>query len=414
MPKQETINSSGDSRWCGKLGFLFVLAACALASVFPSSGQAADDPLLAFSGRVAGDDHRARVVIEFDRKPDIAVHYVDSPPRIVVDLQKTAFALPKDALAARGLFDGIRYGTMGPGRSRIVLESKSPMKLDLQKVTANTGTPGYRLVLDATAVSADEFAALVRARQPWEQREQAVQPSVPALPQTDHPFTVVLDPGHGGIDSGAVGITGTLEKNVTLAFAKALQADLLGHDIHVVMTRTDDEFVSLGNRVKIGQQNRADLFISIHANSISINSIRGATVYTLSNKASDRLSQRIAEDENGADSAAGLSPSDEPPAVAGILMDLTRRETSVFSVGLADKIVSSFDGNIRLISNPHRVAGFRVLEAPDVPSVLVELGYLSNRADEKLLNTPAWREKVAGLLTKSILKFRATVLASRN
>ena len=392
---------------------VLLLALLAVAVVRFPSAQA--QPFVAFAARAAGDDHRARLIMDFDHRPDVAVHYVDSPPRILIDLPETAFALPEGALAPRGLFDSIRYGAMGPGRSRIVLQTKTPARVDLKQFVPGDGQQDVRLILDVATVAPDDFAQMVKAEK-WTSDAGAIDEESGASPKANraHAFTVVIDPGHGGIDSGAVGVTGTLEKNVTLSFANQLAADLRGQDVHVVMTRPDDEFVSLADRVKIGRKNGADLFISIHANTIAAKDIRGATVYTLSDKASDHLSQTIAEDENQADAVAGIAATEEPKGVADILMDLTRRETQVFSISLADKIVSSFEGKIRLINNAHRYAGFRVLEAPDVPSVLVELGYLSNPTDEKLLNDPEWRASVAKLMTKSILRYRSTVLASRN
>lgn len=387
-----------------------------LAAVSAGSAVARAQPVVAYSARVAGDDHRARLVVDFDRRPHVSVHYVDSPPRILVDLPQTVFALQKGALAPRGLFDSIRYGAMGPGRSRIVLETKGPARVDMKRFSKGDAGTDARFVLDITRVSQTAFTNLVKAESWMNDGSGSADTAAAASPkgQRTHAFTVVIDPGHGGIDSGAVGASGTLEKNVTLAFGKQLAADLRAQDIHVVMTRTDDEFVSLADRVRIARENNADLFISVHANTIAIKGIRGATVYTLSDKASDRLSQRVAEDENKADAVAGVTSKREPKGVANILMDLTRRETQVFSIGLANKLVDSFEGKIRLINHPHRNAGFRVLEAPDVPSVLVEMGYLSNKADEKLLNDPDWRGKVARLMTQSIMRFRSTVLASRN
>ena len=372
-------------------------------------------PFIAYSGRVAGDDHRARLIVSFDRQPDVEIHYVAAPPRILIDMPATAFALPKDALAPRGLFASIRYGAMGPGRARIVLQTKVPASVDLKQVVKNEDGTGARLVVDVAAISNDAYSQLLKTESWTGDQDTSADTKVAPKPKGgEHKFTVVVDPGHGGIDSGAIGIDGTLEKNVTLPFGRMLADDLRAEGVNVVMTRNDDEFISLGDRVKIGRENHADLFISIHANTVSVKGVRGATVYTLSDKASDRLSARIAESENQSDAVAGLSDTHDDDGVADILMDLTRRETQVFSDGLAKKIVSSFDGNVRLINNPHRYAGFRVLEAPDVPSVLVELGYLSNPDDEKLLNDPKWRGEVAGLLTKSILRYRATVLASRN
>ena len=400
---------------CGiRRAAIFLLALAAIVATGSTIARA--EPIVAFSARVAGDDHRSRLVMDFDRRPDISVHYVDSPPRILVDLPATAFALQKDALAPRGLFDSIRYGAMGPGRSRIVLQTKAPARVDLKRFDPGETGKSSRLILDIAAVSQQDFTKLVKSETWSEKNADATDSTASVSPKAGraHAFTVVIDPGHGGIDSGAVGVSGTLEKDVTLAFGKQLATDLRAEDVHVVMTRTSDDFVSLADRVEVGRSNNADLFISIHANTISVKGIRGATVYTLSDKASDRLSQTIAEDENKADAVAGVTAKEEPKGVADILMDLTRRETQVFSIGLANKIVSAFDGKIRLINNPHRYAGFRVLEAPDVPSVLVELGYLSNKADEKLLNDPAWRSGVAKLMASSILRYRSTVLASRN
>lgn len=378
---------------------------------------AAASPLLAFAARVAGDEHRTRVVIDFDHKPDFAIHYVDSPPRVLVDLPATAFTFPDDSLKPRGVFDHIRYGAMGPGRARIVLGSDEPVRIDTNEVVENESGSGYRLVLDGVKVSHDAFAELLKSQSWSPESATGKSDDKPVALSPDHSgdaFTVVVDAGHGGIDSGALGVSGTLEKDVTLAFAKAFEHALKARSIQVFLTRDDDEFLTLTDRVKFGRDHAADLFVSIHADSISLKSIRGATVYTLSDRASDRMAAALAEHENEADEVAGISLSDEPDGVADILIDLTRRETQVFSIGLADKIVTAFDGDIRLINNPHRYAGFRVLKAPDVPSVLVELGYLSNPEDEKLLNDPKWRTKVAGLLTQSVLNYRSTVLASGN
>ncbi|HET7412188.1 MAG TPA: N-acetylmuramoyl-L-alanine amidase, partial [Pararhizobium sp.] len=297
-----------------------------------SAARADDTPYLAFAARIAGDTHRTRIIMDFDRKPDVSIHYIGSPSRILVDLPRTAFAFPKDALQSRGLVENIRYGAMGPGRARIVLLTKNPARIDLKKIDENPGGTGYRLVLDAVAVSKQVFDGLVKTQKWVDDTAAATAETVhasPAKPGAPKPFTVVLDPGHGGIDSGAVGINGTLEKDVTLAFAKVLRGELVSDGVDVVMTRDDDDFVSLADRVKIARDRQADLFVSIHANSVPQESVRGTIVYTLSDKASDKVSQRLAEAENKADAAAGLAVSEEPKGVANILMDLTRRETQV-------------------------------------------------------------------------------------
>lgn len=219
-------------------------------------------------------------------------------------------------------------------------------------------------------------------------------------------FRVILDPGHGGIDGGARGITGILEKDVTLAFARVLR-DELRKDSHitVALTRNSDVFLRLSERVKKAQEFGADLFISIHADTINTHSLRGATVYTISDKASDAIAKSLAENENKVDLLDGL-PADESHEVTDILIDLTRRETHAFSVNFANSVVSSLSkNNINLINNPHRYADFQVLRASDIPSVLIEIGYLSNKEDEELLNKPQWRKHMAHSIAHSIRQF---------
>lgn len=408
-------------RWAplpsSSLTVLILVWAATLVTFSTGAGPvlAADGPHLAFAARIAGDDSRTRIVVEFDRKPTVSLRYLASPPRVVVDLPETAFAFEDSALRPRGLFDDIRYGAMGPGRARIVLGSREPVRVALSDVRKNEDAAGYRLVLDAVAATPEDFEALL-AEQAWsgtsEVAKRGDRPTAADLPRR-RPFTVVIDPGHGGIDSGARGRGGQLEKEVTLAFAKTFAAALerAAEPIRVILTREDDRFLSLAERVRIARQNEADLFVSIHADSIGQGKIRGASVYTLSDKASDQMAAAVAARENRSDDIAGVSDSRAPQAVADILLDLTRRETQVLSIALARTVVAAFENEIALISNPHRSAGFRVLQAPDVPSVLLELGYLSNREDEKLLADPEWRRQVADLLVRSVERFRTSVLA---
>ncbi len=182
--------------------------------------------------------------------------------------------------------------------------------------------------------------------------------------------------------------------------------------LRVVLTRDKDEFLSLSQRVQLARNRGAKLFISLHADTLKQKDIRGATVYTISDKASDHLAASLAERENLSDEIAGVPLDNGPAEVADILIDLTRRETQAFSVNLARSVVTSFEGQITLINNPHRHAGFRVLQAPDVPSVLLELGFLSNPEDEKLLLDPAWRAKVAERIATAVGQYRATVVAN--
>jgi N-acetylmuramoyl-L-alanine amidase len=220
---------------------------------------------------------------------------------------------------------------------------------------------------------------------------------------------VVVDAGHGGIDSGARGASGVNEKDVTLSFAKELQA-LFSADpaVRVVLTRDQDIFLPLSERVRFARQQGADIFISVHADTISSHGLRGATVYTISEKASDEVARSVANNENLSDAIAGLSVESDSSEVNDILIDLMRRETQSFSVSLAKTVLAEFEGSIRLINNPHRSAGFMVLRAPDVPSVLLELGYLSNAQDERLLTDAKWRAQVAKLVVSAVGSFART------
>lgn len=367
-------------------------------------------PLLAFGARIAGDDARTRVVLEFDGKPAFSVHYVARPDRVVIDLPATGFGFPAGDLTARGLFKDIRYGAMGETSARIVLTAIRPVKLVLAEVQKNDDR-GYRLVLDAEMTTDKAFLDMV-SNQEWDTPGSVN--AIAAEPAQDDVFTIAVDAGHGGIDAGASGNSGKVqEKHITLAFARELVAKLDGKaGMKAFLTREDDHFLSLSERVTRARQGKADLFISLHADTLREKDIRGATVYTLSDKASDRMAENLAVRENLSDQLAGYSLQDGPPEVADILMDLTRRETQAFSISLADRFISSFDGQIGLINNPRRAAGFQVLRAPDIPSVLLELGFLSNDEDEKLLLDPAWREKVCGLIADAVLHYRGRSVAN--
>jgi N-acetylmuramoyl-L-alanine amidase len=366
--------------------------------------------LAALTYKAAGDELRTRIVIMFNEEPTVSTLLLDDPSRLVIDLPETVFAFDKKSLSPVGLVTGVRYGLMNRGRSRLILALKGPFAVENLVVLKNETDVGYRLVVDVVATSRDSFDEALAAQNQSLEKTAAAPGDPPApRPSGKHGFTVVVDPGHGGIDSGAQGVNGTLEKNVVLAVAQQLR-DILANDdrIHVVMTRDSDVFLSLAERVRIAREVGADLFMSIHADSIHVASLRGATVYTISDKASDAVAQQTADSENLADSVAGVPLENEPPEVADILMDLTLRETHNFSVQFADDIVQTLDaGGITMINRPHRSAGFRVLKAPDVPSVLVELGYLSNAKDEKLLTDEAWRARAAGDLAKAVREFAA-------
>ena len=225
---------------------------------------------------------------------------------------------------------------------------------------------------------------------------------------------IVIDPGHGGVDPGATGVSGIYEKHITLAMARELKTALEKNGRYRVhLTRDRDVFIRLRDRVAIARQYGADLFISLHADAVQNPQIRGLSVYTLSQNASDNEAQALAEKENKADLIAGIDLSHESADVAGILIDLAQRETMNRSAGFASEVVDEVGQEIDLLGNTHRFAGFAVLKAPDVPAILVEMGYLSNEYEEKQLRQPAYRARLAKAVTKAVERFFPPTLKAK-
>jgi N-acetylmuramoyl-L-alanine amidase len=216
-------------------------------------------------------------------------------------------------------------------------------------------------------------------------------------------YVVMLDPGHGGVDPGAIGRGGAYEKDITLPTAREVARQLEAtRRYRVHLTRNDDEFIPLQERVARARAVNADLFLSMHADALPEPEMRGASVYTLSEQASDKEAAALAASENKADLIGGIDLSRHEPVVGEILFDLARRETNNLSIRLARQLVSELGQEVKLLNNSHRSAGFVVLKAPDIPSALVEMGCLSNRTEEQLLQRTPYQHKVATGLVRSI------------
>ncbi|HEY1095930.1 MAG TPA: N-acetylmuramoyl-L-alanine amidase, partial [Alphaproteobacteria bacterium] len=216
---------------------------------------------------------------------------------------------------------------------------------------------------------------------------------------------IVIDAGHGGVDPGAIATNGIYEKNITLSVARALRDRLEASGRYrVKMTRDSDIFIKLQDRVKIARQAKGDLFISLHADTIGRPAVMGSSVYTLSNQASDAEAARLAERENQVDAlVGGVDLGTQDKEVADILLDLVVRDNMNQSKILADTVVTNLRrGGVQTLAGSHRFAGFAVLKAPDIPSILIEMGYLSNRTEAQLLNTPAHRERIARAVMSSV------------
>jgi N-acetylmuramoyl-L-alanine amidase len=384
----------------------------ALAAGAPASAQnaPANAPrAIALDARLAGDANRTRLIIDLNRAVEMRVYTIANPNRVIVDLPDLSFDLPVGAgKQGRGLITAYRYGLFAPGKARVVIDLREPARIDKTFVLAAVDDQPARLVIDLVRTDAANFqkSAIVPERPPAKSASAPKKQS----PADDARPLIVIDPGHGGPDTGAVAKTGDEEKEVVLEVAKKLRDRLAKSGRYrVVMTRDDDTFVPLEERVAIARSNAAALFISIHADSLSrgAGEASGATIYTVSDRASDLEAQRLADKENRADLLAGYNLAKEPDDVANILFDLAHRETKNFSALFARSLAGSLKNAARLHRSPLRSAGFVVLKSPDVPSVLLELGYLSSPEDLKQMTSEAWRDKVTAAMLEAIDQFFA-------
>ncbi len=422
--------------------FAVLLAFC-LVSGF-GIAQAQDAPIPeASAARLAGDSERTRFVADLSHPVGFSVYVLPDPFRVIIDLPEVNFQFPPGlGTVGRGLVSAYRYGLFDKGKSRIVLDAVGPVLIHKSFLVDAKGDQPARLVVDLVNTDRQTFFkihqmiekteedAVVAQRTPPRpqekpQRSAAVEvQDPPRQPETDvgkqqaalmipplgkeakqpkRMFTVVIDAGHGGVDPGAVGRGGTPEKDIVLKFSLELR-DKLSADprYRVILTRDSDTFLRLADRVEIARRHAADLFISVHADSIRQANVRGATVYTLSERASDREAADLASRENKADIIAGVDLAGESDEVTGILIDLAQRETKNHAVRFAKALIDKLGNVTQMNKHPHRFAGFRVLKALDVPSVLLELGYISSRKDEELLRSPAWRSKLADAVVQAM------------
>jgi N-acetylmuramoyl-L-alanine amidase len=440
-----------------------VMCAAALVCLGAPVVRAAEDQTtssypVASDARLAGDAKQTRFVLDLDRTIQFRAFALSDPYRVVVDMPQVNFHLSAGAgTSGRGLIRGFRYGLVMPGGSRIVIDLAGPAKVTNAYVLDSANGQPPRLVIDLEEVDRATFAqtqgvqppAMSQGTPPQQGTQQGTSPgaappasqaaasrpelkpgisdshaaitvpqTVPAPPQPATPPdprpVVVIDPGHGGDDNGTQSGT-EVEKNVVLGFGLALRDRLeKSGKYRVVMTRTDDTFIALGDRVQVARIQAAALFVSIHADSLpkGEGDAQGATIYTLSDHATDAQAASLAESENRADAIGGVSLTDEPADVADILIDLVQRETRTFSNRFAHLLMGEMKTTAKMHKHPLKSAGFRVLKAPDVPSVLVELGYVSNKSDMENLVSDGWRTRIVGSMARAIDIFLAKKLAT--
>lgn len=360
-----------------------------------------------------------RFVLELSEPADFNLFVLDNPKRLVIDLPALSWASSLTT-SGKGAVAGWRHGQFGQG-TRVVLDLNSAVKVTgTQSLPARDGR-GPRLVVDIAPTSEGEFVGLIgrswgeRARQdqnmasaPTNMTADGYCPRPPSLPlirrTAEARPLIVIDPGHGGVDPGARAVNSRNEKDLTLAIARQLASRLesSGH-YRVVMTRTRDIFVPLQGRVKIARDAGADLFISLHADSIRDRSVRGATVYTLSDRATNREAAELAESENRADELAGLPRAGANDALADILTAMSYRASVNGGRDFSDILANTLrDSGIRMNDQPQRSAGFAVLKAPDIPSVLIEMGYLTSRSDAELMASPVHQRKLTASIAAAV------------
>ena len=367
-----------------------------------------------------------RVVIELSGTADFRAFVMTGPNRVIIDMPSFDWKVGQIQKPASLAIKDVRFGDLGGGLSRIVIETGDAviiqaafmlprqgkdvpdrLVLDFKKTTQQMMTEALSQVhgpLQGTAPlssASSTVTAPSKGKQPVAQRLTPPQPA--ATSKAGQKPLIILDPGHGGQDPGAHGANGAYEKNITLAVGLELKKQLEESGYRVKMTRSTDVFIPLRGRVQFARKNEGDLFISLHADSIRDNTVTGASVYTLSETASDAETAKLVDRENKSDLIAGIDLSGQEEDVANILLDLATRDTMNQSKFLANTVVKSFAGrSLSILERPHRSAGFAVLKAPDIPSILVEMGYLTNRSEVARLSSPEHRRKIAAALKASV------------
>lgn len=419
-------------------------AILAVAAIFAMSvpalpARAQDAPTIVAT-RVSATPERARLIIDLSGTTQFAVAFLDSPNRIAIDVKAGSLqTIAPQPVSGTGLVTAYTTSMAEEGRARTELMLAGPAVVQQAYVLDAVGDQPARLIVDLipttdldfrARVAADLAKSLARSGGGDQAATTAVESAASAAPEMVTPEAsssaepapaptkpagenaviaaggkplIVLDPGHGGVDNGATAPDGVHEKNITLTFALQLRDLLVATGLFdVALTRDDDTYLTLNERVSIARQNKADLFVSLHADTFAQADIRGASIYTRDERATDILDKILADGENRADIVAGYVQPDAKPAVVDLLVDLMRRQVRQQAYEAASAIVSAMQPSVALRRFPVRQADFFVLQAPDIPSLLIELGFLSNADDIANLESEDWRNKVVTAIVQGI------------
>ena len=334
------------------------------------------------------------------------VRLLDNPPRLIVDTREVDFAQIGQLPHSTDHVTDLRAGVFRPGWSRLVLELSGPFAVS--QAAMDTAPDGAQITVTLAPTDAETFASLAAKPEPagWALPKPADVPKM--TPRGQGPLVVVLDPGHGGLDPGAENGEHR-EAHLMLTFARELKDSLQrGGDMLVILTRDDDVFVPLETRISIARAAGAHVLISLHADALAEGDASGATIYTLSQEATDLATRALAERHDRDDLLAGVDLTEQDDLIANVLMDMARTQTAPRVTRLAESLKTAIKADeLRMHRKPIQSGGFSVLKSPDIPSILIELGFLSSKRDLARLTDPAWRQRMIAALQSGLTQWAA-------
>lgn len=381
----------------GLVGLIFVLL-CAMLSLARAADLHAIATIDPESSGVVDTAKGLELTLGLSNPVPYRVFTLSEPSRLVIDMKEVDWrGLPKSSFRSSTSISDVRYGLFQPGWSRMVLELSENLAIKTAEMVTSRKSPVLTVAM--TSSNGIESAEQATSRNQADWLLTNTETAVPAK----RGLRIVVDPGHGGVDPGAVR-QGIQEKDIALNFSLELKEILEAmSDAEVLLTRDADFSVSLGDRVRFARDADADIFLSIHSNTVTRGDASGASVYTLSNRASDAASAQLAELENRADISVGFGNHVEADNVAKVLVDLSRVDTNARSKQFAGSLIAQLQQSVGVLrTKPHRSAGFKVLKAHDIPSVLLELGFMSNATDRRNMQDKAWRYEAAMSVTRAI------------